>query len=73
MRADLTVTNGRLVTPGGIVTGGLAVREGRITAIASDDDLRGWPVLTMRRGATMFAAGTAAMRPGSGIVLRPTP
>ena len=39
MPADLVLRNGRLVTPAGIRQGGVAVRDGRITAVAADEDL----------------------------------
>lgn len=39
MKADLAIVNGRLVTPGGIMQGGFAVREGRIVAVGEDDTL----------------------------------
>lgn len=38
-RADLVLRNGRLVTPLGELPAGLAVRDGRIAAVADDDDL----------------------------------
>lgn len=36
MRADLVVTNGRVVTPGGVVDGGFAVRDGRFVAVGGE-------------------------------------
>ena len=38
-REDLKITNGLLVTPGGIVKGGLTVREGRISALGLEESL----------------------------------
>lgn len=38
-KADLAVTNGRIVTASGIVAGGVAIRDGRIIAIGDDDSL----------------------------------
>lgn len=39
MDADAVVRNGRVVTPHGIIFGGIAVRDKRIAAIASDHEL----------------------------------
>ena len=37
--ADLVVRNARVVTPGGVVSGGFAVRDGKFVAVAADDAL----------------------------------
>jgi len=37
--ADLVIDNARLVTPGGIVDGGAAIRDGRFVAIGASDEL----------------------------------
>ncbi len=39
MRVDLTITGGRLVTPTGILDGGLAIENGRIVSIAKEVNL----------------------------------
>jgi dihydroorotase-like cyclic amidohydrolase len=36
MRADVVLVNGRVVTPTGVIEGGLAVRDGRIVAVGAD-------------------------------------
>src|SRR4051794_26776765 len=47
--ADLVLKNGRIVTAQGIVTGGLAIESGVITAIAADRALaRGETVLDLK-------------------------
>jgi dihydroorotase-like cyclic amidohydrolase len=38
-KADLAVTNGRIVTASGIIQGGVAIRDGRIIAIGDEDSL----------------------------------
>jgi len=39
MPVDTVIKNGRIVSPGGIATRGIAISGGRIAAIADDDDL----------------------------------
>jgi dihydroorotase-like cyclic amidohydrolase len=43
----------------------------RYTSAFEDLPLRGWPVLTLRRGEIVFADGEVRLRPGSGEILRP--
>jgi len=39
VKADLVVTNGRVVTPAAVIHGGFAVRDGRFVAVGDDDAL----------------------------------
>jgi len=43
----------------------------RYTSAFEGLPLRGWPVLTLRRGEIVFADGEVRLRPGSGEILRP--
>jgi dihydroorotase-like cyclic amidohydrolase len=47
------------------------VTHSRYTSAFEGLPLRGWPVLTLRRGEVVFADGEVRLRPGSGEVLRP--
>ena len=43
----------------------------RYTSAFEGLPLRGWPVLTLRRGEVVFADGEVRLREGSGEILRP--
>ena len=51
---DLVLTGGRVVTPGGIVDGGVAVRDGRIAAIGGARDLPPAPRTIDLRGRVLL-------------------
>jgi len=48
-----------------------AVTRSRYTSAFEGAPLRGWPVLTLRRGEVVFEDGEARLVPGTGRVLRP--
>jgi len=48
-----------------------AMTHSRYTSAFEGLALRGWPVLTMRRGEVVFADGEVRLREGSGEILRP--
>src|SRR3954453_12837424 len=51
---DLALVGGRVVTPGGIVEGGVAVRDGRIVAVGGRDALpEGRRTIDLRGGVLM--------------------
>lgn len=52
-------------------TVGPEVTHSRYTSGFEGLALRGWPVLTMRRGEILFDAGEVRLRPGTGEILRP--
>lgn len=52
-------------------TVGPEVTHSRYTSAFEGLALRGWPVLTLRRGEVVFKDGDVHLRPGSGEVLRP--
>ena len=39
MRVDLLITNGRLVTPNGVLNAGIAIKNGKLVAIAKSSNL----------------------------------
>jgi dihydropyrimidinase len=47
------------------------VTHSRYTSAFEGLPLRGWPVLTLRRGEIVFADGEVRLREGSGEILRP--
>ncbi|HZP96439.1 MAG TPA: amidohydrolase family protein [Candidatus Limnocylindria bacterium] len=47
------------------------VTHSRYTSAFEGLPLRGWPVMTLRRGEIVFADGEVRVRPGTGEVLRP--
>jgi dihydroorotase-like cyclic amidohydrolase len=50
---------------------GPEMTHSRYTSAFEGLTLRGWPVLTLRRGEVVFADGEARLRPGTGEILRP--
>jgi dihydroorotase-like cyclic amidohydrolase len=50
---------------------GPEMTHSRYTSAFEGLPLRGWPVLTLRRGEVVFEDGEVRLRPGSGQVLRP--
>lgn len=54
MRADLILKNGRVVTPSSVISGGVAVRDGVIIAVGSDDDLPAGEEVIDCRGNVIF-------------------
>jgi dihydroorotase-like cyclic amidohydrolase len=52
--ADLVVRNARLVTPGGVIRGGFAVRDGKFASVGVDDALPGAEQSIDARGRLVF-------------------
>lgn len=50
---------------------GPEVTHSRYTSAFEGAPLRGWPLLTLRRGEVVFEDGEVRLRPGSGEILRP--